>query len=294
MTKKQLPLPANSQAAVARIISLLDKSRATTGYHTYEHFRRTLGIWEAALRRVKMRDWLEVTAGMELGLAWLSEALAILVAQAASNYEDFLGTVYMQIGQGDRRFGQFFTPWGAAHLMAEIAIGDLKPREPGQPPLRVLEPSVGSGVLILAAAEVIEERCPGAIARGDVEFLGIDLDPLCVMLCRINMLMHGIVSVIKEEDELSAAEFQALEGVLGYKSGRYRVRDPDIRQGNFLELFSPASDKTPHRASAERPVERGGAPANSRRGKRSEGDSGQARECSPVELFPAAPDDIAP
>jgi hypothetical protein len=266
VTKKQLPFPANTRAAVARIISLLDKSRASTGYHTYEHFRRALSIWEAALRRVKMRDWLEVTAGMEFGLAGLSEALAILIEQATLNYEDLLGNVYMQIGQGDRRFGQFFTPWGVAHMMAEITIGEIKPREPGQPPMRVLEPTVGSGVLILAAAEVIEERCPGAILRGDVEFVGIDIDPLCCTMCRINMWIHGIVSLIKQEDELSEEEFKTLEGVLGYKSGRPLLRGPVIHQGNFLELFATEASRPPPRASKERPAERASKPGNERSG----------------------------
>jgi hypothetical protein len=191
--KNILPGLAGSPAKTAeRIVRLLDESRAVTYMHTYEHFRRTLNIWLAALSQVKMGPWLEVCAGMERGLGPLQQALGLLMAEAMCSYEDVIGSVYMLLSQGEKRLGQYFTPYPVARLMAGINLSDLKPREKDAPPIRILEPYCGSGVMILACAEEIETQHPGMILRGDVLFYGVDLDSLCVIMCQINMLLHGI------------------------------------------------------------------------------------------------------
>src|SRR5258708_6319382 len=100
-SKTVLPSPAG---AGQKIHNLLEKSRASTGFHTYEHYHRVLGVWEAVLRQVGMDQWLEACRGMEFGLGPLAEALAILMEQAAFHYQDILGAVYMELGQSDRRF----------------------------------------------------------------------------------------------------------------------------------------------------------------------------------------------
>ncbi|GAC1651498.1 MAG: hypothetical protein NVS4B9_42050 [Ktedonobacteraceae bacterium] len=223
-----LPAPAG---AVQKIIALLEKSRLSIGFHTCEHYHRVLSLWEAVLHQLGMGRWLEAWRGMEFGLAALTEALAILVEQATYIYQDILGAVYMELGQSDRRFGQYFTPWPVARLMAGINLGDLRPLEPGQPPLRFLEPCVGSGVLILAAVETIEERCPGMIARGEVEFYGMDIDPVCVKMARLNMALHGIGSRVERLEDLSQQQRRASERVLGYRlpaSGELKA-GPDLR-----------------------------------------------------------------
>ena len=232
---KSKPLFPSSTAAVQKIISLLEKSRASTGFHTYEHFHRTLGLWEAVLRQVTMGPWLEACRGMEFGITPLAEALAILVEQARLHYQDILGSVYTELGQGEKRFGQYFTPWAVARLMAEISFGDITPLEPGQPPLRFMEPCVGSGILILAAAETIEERCPGMIARGEVEFYGMDIDPVCVLMARLNMALHGIGRKVERLEDLSQGQRRATLRVIGYRlppSGQLIAR-PDLREADM-------------------------------------------------------------
>jgi len=151
-SKKTLPYLATQQSAVQEVVKRLDLSRSTTHMHSYEHYNRTLGVWASALRLDPMAQWLEATRGLEFGLAPLAEALAILMEQATHNYYDLLGGVYMQLGAGNKHFGQYFTPWNVAKMMAEMALADFKPPGPGEPPLTFMEPCVGSGVMILAAA----------------------------------------------------------------------------------------------------------------------------------------------
>lgn len=240
--KKTIPYLATQQAAVQEIIKRLDRSRASTHMHSYEHFSRALGVWESALRLDPMAQWLEATRGLEFCLEPLAEALAILMDQAAQNYYDILGGVYMELGQGDKRFGQYFTPWNVAKMMAEMTLGDFKPPEPGEPPLTFCEPCVGSGVMILAAAETIEERFPGTIARGGVEFYGMDLDPCCVAMCRLNMKLHGIGRVVQRFEDLTLPQRRVLERLLGRSlplTGML-LDGPDIRAGDtLLDLAEP-------------------------------------------------------
>lgn len=188
------------QATIAAIVRHLDASRATTYLSTYDHFRRTLAIWEAALRRLPMTPWLEACRGVEFGLDPLARALAILLEQAADNYDDLLGGVYMALSQGHRSFGQYFTPFPIARMMAELALSEVTLPAQDAPPLTFLEPAVGSGVMILAAADVLERRFPGAIAEGRVEFYGQDIDECCVAMCRLNMLLHGIGRRVERAD----------------------------------------------------------------------------------------------
>jgi len=243
MTKKK-PLPSflTEQAAVQEIIKLLDESRAPTSMHTFEHFNRALAIWESALRLDPMAKWLEETRGLEFGLEPLATALTILIDQAQHNYYDIIGSVYMVLGQGEKRFGQVFTPWNIAKMMAVMTLGDFKPPEPGEPPLTFCEPCVGSGVMILAAAETIEERFPGTIARGGVEFYGQDKDPCCVAMCRLNMKLHGIGRLVQRFEDLTQEQRRLLERLLGRhlpKTGAL-VDAPDLRVGDTLvDLAEP-------------------------------------------------------
>jgi hypothetical protein len=180
------------EEAVQAIVRLLDQSRAATHFSTFDHFTRALAIWEGALMQVKMREWLSRCQGMEKGMGPLAEALAMLIAQAADNYQDILGSVYMALSANHKWMGQYFTPYPVASMMAQMLLADLVLPTPDGRPIRFHEPCIGSGVLFLAAAEVIEQRYPGAIACGEVEFSGQDLDPCCVRMASLNLRLHGI------------------------------------------------------------------------------------------------------
>lgn len=202
-TKRRRGVFGSSTQVVQRVLRLLEQSRSATYMRTYEHFCRSLAIWQAALDQVKMAEWLEICTGMEHGLDPLSQALSVLLFEASSHYEDLLGSVYMMLEQGEKRLGQYFTPFPVAQLMAAVTLSDLRPLEPRQAPMNILEPACGSGVMILAAAEYIEQRSPGMIARGEVQFFGVDRDPVCVAMCNLNMRLHGIGRVVTLAPDLT-------------------------------------------------------------------------------------------
>lgn len=77
------------------------------------------------------------------------------------------------------RNGQFFTPFSVCQMMAKMATVETKEERP----LRILDPTCGSGRMLLASFE--------AIGRGH-EYYGIDIDPLCAKMTALNLFLHGI------------------------------------------------------------------------------------------------------
>lgn len=193
---------------IDQVIRLLDQSRLQTHLSRAEHFSRAVRLWEAALRRAEMGEWLELCVGMEKGMTPLAEALARLLEHAAYSYEDVVGSVYMMLDLGSVRNGQYFTPFHIARLIAHIDLRDFQPPVPGKGPIRFYDPCCGSGVMFLATMEVLEERFPGILDSGEVVFSGQDIDESCIYMCRLNLRLHGIPRV-RRQDILSIDDAQS-------------------------------------------------------------------------------------
>lgn len=96
---------------------------------------------------------------------------------------DVLGDFFEQnISNG--RNGQFFTPPTICEFMASIVGVDRESEEPKQTePLRILDPSCGSGRMLLAAHR--QSKYPN-------EYYGIDIDRTCVKMTALNMFFNGM------------------------------------------------------------------------------------------------------
>ena len=186
-------MTSDVRASCARIVSYLDQAHMTSHFSSFELFNRALGVFDAVLHGAKLNTWLnEVCVGMERSLTPLARALDELVWQATLNYEDLLGLIYMQLQYGNLRMGQYFTPYVVARAMAEMLIPPLGPSVPGEPPLRILDPCCGSGILLLTAMEVIEREQPARLDDGSILFYGIDIDATCVKMARLNLDLHRL------------------------------------------------------------------------------------------------------
>jgi hypothetical protein len=138
---------------------------------------------------------------------------------------------------------QFFTPWTVAYAMALMSgAGDLEARfhtavkphladDPvllaltlaatiGGPerywwwlsqawprlkakiePVRICDPCVGSGILLLAHAACHPRWL---VDIGYVQYAGVDIDPLCVEMCRLNLRLYGLTPLRLEPVTLEA------------------------------------------------------------------------------------------
>ena len=57
-------------------------------------------------------------------------------------------------------------------------------------PFTICDPACGSGIMLLAAARSIPR---GLIDLGMIQFYGIDIDPICVEMARLNMRLYGLI-----------------------------------------------------------------------------------------------------
>lgn len=116
-------------------------------------------------------------------------AAAQAVADLAKHtFEDALGPIYMQFGHSKGGLGQFFTPWSIASMMARLQLppdGAL----PASRPFRIADTSCGAGIMLLAAADALPADF---LAAAGAEFTGIDIDPVCAEMTRLNLAIHGL------------------------------------------------------------------------------------------------------
>jgi N-6 DNA Methylase len=217
----------------------------------------------------------------------------------ALSYADVLGSVYMEMisGRGQKWNGQFFTPWPVASMMAKMIIGDVEAewnrnvqaaidespfsmmglhvertplavaqlaipalmRNGALSPIRILEPCVGSGIMLLAAANEIPRHL---IDAGFVHFTGIDIDLLCCEMARLNFRIYGMghcstvfhgnalsIPWVKEnvlwpDNELLAGHKQAVESGDKEKQEHFE-RGIELRRQSQLDLWDGLDDITP-------------------------------------------------
>jgi hypothetical protein len=190
---------------VAKIIRLLERSGATTGYHIYRLFDKALQVWEALSTdplKVDMDHWLnDVCVGIERGLGPLEEAYWELLESASYGYEDILGSVYMELWISNGKTGQFFTPIHLARAMAEMTLCGLAPLSPGDAPYKLYDPSCGSGVMLLAAMEYFEVHWPHMLDADLVQFYGQDIDATCCTMAKLNLRFHRAGRMLRHELE---------------------------------------------------------------------------------------------
>lgn len=187
-----------------------DVARAFAGWYNLNDVRRFVVYLADQYRQGDVLQWAErprdprETELYFQVMAWLN--LRILRGQ----YDDALGELYMLVGYPNRDAGQFFTPYPLARLMAETqmpkdraAALEIANREGGK--LHVNDPACGSGVMLCAAWEVARERGYDDL----VAFYGQDIDPYCVAMARINLIMRREIPALQQ----AMRETQALRAV---------------------------------------------------------------------------------
>lgn len=103
---------------------------------------------------------------------------------------DFFGTMYEEVVKGKFKssaMGQFFTPLSLCQLMAEITYS---------PEMRTVNDcACGSGRLLLAH-----------FMKSDKSkwyyYYAEDLDPVCVKMCALNFMIHGMLGQVVHHDAL--------------------------------------------------------------------------------------------
>lgn len=93
------------------------------------------------------------------------------------------------------RAGQFFTPWPVAEMMALVSLDkdDFKNTVSKKGSISIQDPAVGSGVMLLAYAKVVNDSF-GRWGLHKLRLYGQDIDERCVLMCKIQLRMNGLDS----------------------------------------------------------------------------------------------------
>lgn len=118
---------------------------------------------------------------------------------------DILGEMFHALNLSNEWNGQFFTPFHIAEMMAKILIGscDEAIKEKGYVTLN--EPTCGSGVMVIAAAQTLLEN--KLSPSNNMCVLAVDNDIRCAMMTYIQLSYLGIPAVVVHGDTLRVQEY---------------------------------------------------------------------------------------
>lgn len=135
----------------------------------------------------------------------LFEMTAWLIEWADIQYFDMLGFIYMHLELGNKRGGQFFTPYHLCRMMAKLVTFDVDVKITN-------EPTCGSGGNIIALAEVMKEK--GINYQKKLMAICQDIDIKAVYMAYVQLSLYGVPAVVYQSDTLR--DPNGLESSTGY------------------------------------------------------------------------------
>jgi len=135
-------------------------------------------------------------------------ALGLLTEGSHIPESDILGRIHMQFA-GEKSFGQHFTPYSIARLMAGMNMGDLSPENiakanNGQGFVTIGDMASGAGVMAIAAIDQFREQ--GLDPTTALRVYLQDLDPRAAEMAFINMALRGVPARVAVGNSLAGEE----------------------------------------------------------------------------------------
>lgn len=123
---------------------------------------------------------------------------ALLVKWIEAELSDWLGTIYMESGAGNKSTGQFFTPFHLSVLTSKLGLRKDISKEN---PLVINEPSAGGSGMIIASALELQSR--GLNYQNCMKVVVQDLDWLCVYMSYVQLSLMGIDAEVVQGNTLA-------------------------------------------------------------------------------------------
>ena len=115
-------------------------------------------------------------------------------------FNDYLGDLFMRCEQGEKRAGQFFTPYHVSRCMAEMTITDNKIKH-GEI-ITINDCCCGGGGMLIAALDVLKNRY-GVNYAHDCFIDAGDIDERCVHMTYLQLSFAGVPAIVKHQDALT-------------------------------------------------------------------------------------------
>lgn len=132
----------------------------------------------------------------------MGEMMACIVNGFEQNpNQDFLGSIYCDLGLLTQKKAQFFTPMSVSQLMAGMQLSDAKRMIKEKGYIIINDPACGAGAILIAAAN--ELKSMGINYQTSVLFTGNDIDPIVAKMCYIQLSLLGCPGYIAIANTLS-------------------------------------------------------------------------------------------
>ncbi|WP_454691103.1 N-6 DNA methylase [Achromobacter aloeverae] len=175
-----------------------------------------------------------------------SDAPADSKAPYCVDFADILGRLYMSLDLGNDQTGQFFTPYEVSLLMARIGMQGVGDRIEEQGFVRLQEPAVGAGGMVIASAQAMLEE--GFDYQRTLHVTAIDVDPTCVHMAFVQFAMLSIPAVVVQGSSLQLEvqdQWFTPAHIIGGWGARLRAAQRELeRHTEPVEKQSPPP--TPH------------------------------------------------
>lgn len=215
------------QEEFVKILEKINPSKST-----HEVFSDWLVMASAALYSFKKdasveKQYADTAAGYtKEDLDGHSHLIAVLVEALERKKQDFLGEVFAQANLTNERNGQFFTPYNISLMSAQLILdkNDL----PQDRLCRINDPTCGSGGMLVAATEVLEDH--GFDYQKNAFFTGQDIDARCARMAFIQLSLLGVPAVIYCMNSLTQEEYWHRETIGYHLAGmEFRLRAERLR-----------------------------------------------------------------
>lgn len=139
--------------------------------------------------------------------ALFPELIAYLVAAIDENQDqDFLGSIFMELGLGSTSKGQFFTPYDICKAMAGVTLGDdLVDRIEEKGVISINDSSCGAGATLIAAIQEAKRKLEGTgyNYQERLMIIGQDVDEIVALMCYIQISLLGMPGFVKVDNTLT-------------------------------------------------------------------------------------------
>ena len=135
-----------------------------------------------------------------------SELAAYMVVALEENQEqDFLGSIYTELGLNSKEHEQIFTPYHVCELMAEITMEDIVEKVKKDGYITLNDPCCGAGATLIAGIHAARKRLEKANLNYQNHILvaAQDIDMVVALMCYIQLSLLGVAAYIKVGNSLT-------------------------------------------------------------------------------------------
>lgn len=169
-------------------------------------------------------------------LATMSQLLGQYIESAERDpYLDILGPIYMDLTISKAGNGEFYTPPELCKLIARMNLRDL----PEHRPITFLEPSVGSGGMVLAAVDAMVFE--HGLSPFDLRATCVDVSRRACDMTYIQLAAHAIPAVVIHGNSLSLEQWGAW--ATPWWHSRYRCAALIDKIGSGVAIHSEPESK---------------------------------------------------